>query len=336
MKIKQILKYLSSFSIFRSIPVYNLNWFKNSNFFKGILGEATITLVDVGARNVSVEELMPLQRHLRYIGFDADSEEVERLNQKRNNFKSSKFISAFVGKKDELVKFDIHYKEGESSILPFSENYIKWFLGGGNNYIKKQIEIRSNSLDELIDEDIDFIKLDTQGTEYEILGNAQNCLNSTLMVECEVEFFQVYKKQKLAHDIFEMMNNLGFELLYLNRIFGQSSYFKGESRGQIVFGDALFGLSREKAINLEFRKKIKYIALLINYGHIDFAFDIYKNCTDLQMKLPKLKKFFNKNNSQKKVLKGLKILVDKFIFFLLALRKTNGIGHDSDRSWPTR
>ena len=139
MKIRQILKYLSSFSIFRSIPVYNLNWFKNSNFFKGILGEATITLVDVGARNVSVEELMPLQRHLRYIGFDADSEEVERLNQKRNNFKSSKFISAFVGKKDELVKFDIHYKEGESSILPFSENYIKWFLAGGNNYIKKHL-----------------------------------------------------------------------------------------------------------------------------------------------------------------------------------------------------
>ena len=200
------------------------------------------------------------------------------------------------GKKDEVVKFGLHYNGGESSIFPFEKYYNKWFRGGNEEYVKEYIELRSNSLDELIDEDVDVIKLDTQGTEYEILESAKKCLKSTLIVESEVEFIQMYEGQKLAHNVFEIMHNMGFELLYLNRVFGQSSEFKGESRGQMIFGDALFGISREKAINLNVTKKIKYVALLLNYGHNDFAFDIYENSKDLQTECPTLKRYFDKKN----------------------------------------
>jgi len=336
MKISQILKCLSGITIYHKIPVYNLNWLNKSSFYDKILGESTITLLDVGARNVSVEELMPLQKHLRYIGFDADSEEVNRLNSQKNQFKTSQFIASFVGKENEVVKFGLHYNAGESSIFPFENYYNKWFRGGNEDYVKEYIELRSNSLDELIDEDVDVIKLDTQGTEYEIIENAKKCLNSALIVELEVEFIQMYQGQKLAHNVFEIMHNMGFELLYLNRVFGQSSDFKGVSRGQMIFGDALFGVSREKALNLNVSKKIKYVALLLNYGHIDFAFDIYNNSKDLQTEYPALKSYFNKKNKQNRTISGIKIFIDKIIFILLALRKTNGIRSDSDRSWPIR
>jgi len=335
--VKQILKSLRKVTINHAMPVYNLNWFENTRFYKRILGDATITLADVGARNFSVEELKPLQRHINYIGFDADSEEVKRLNLQKSLFKTSKFITSFVGVKGESIKFGIHHIEGESSRFPFAEYYSNWFRGGKKNYIKKYIELQSSSLDELTDdEDIDFIKLDTQGTEYEILKNAKKCLKSSLMVECEVEFIEVYKGQNLAHDIFELMHKLGFELLYLNRIFGQSSHFAGNSRGQMIFADALFGISRENALKLSLTKKVKYIALLLNYGHIDFAFDIYSNCKDLQEKTPFLKDYFVKKNKKNKLSTIFKILIDKIIFVLLVLRKTNGIGTDSDRSWPIR
>lgn len=336
MKIAQVLKYLTGVTIYHKIPVYNLNWLTKSSFYDEILGESTITLLDVGARNVSVEELMPLQKYLHYIGFDADSEEVKRLNSQKNQFKTSQFIASFVGKKDEVVKFGLHYNEGESSTFPFGQYYNKWFRSGNEDYVKEYIELQSNSLDELINEDVDVIKLDTQGTEYDILENAKKCLKSTLMVELEVEFIQMYEGQKLAHNVFEVMHNMGFELLYLNRVFGQSSRFKGESRGQMIFGDALFGISREKALNLNVTKKIKYLALLLNYGHIDFAFDIYENSKDLQKERPVLKKYFDKRNRHNRAVIVIKILIDKIIFLLLALRKTNGIRSDSDRSWPIR
>lgn len=336
MKIAQILRSLRKITINHAIPVYNINWFHKASFFDSVLGDNEITVVDVGARNVSVEELLPLQKHLRYIGFDADIDEVRRLNLKENKFKSSKFIHSFVGKKDSEVNFNIHYNGGESSVYPFTDYYNDWFRGGINDYVKERIKLRSNSLDELIDEDVDFIKLDTQGTEYEILENAKKCLSSAIMVESEVEFIEMYRGQKLAYKILEMMHELDFELLHLNRVYGQSNEFKGQSRGQIIFGDALFGVSRSKALTLSFTKKLKYLVLLLNYGHIDFAYDIYKNSDDLKSNIPQLKNYFERRNKQRKSTILLNTLIDKFVFILLIIRKTNGIRSDSDRSWPIR
>ena len=76
------------------------------------------------------------------------------------------------------------------------------------------------------------------------------------MVECEVEFYEMYDGQKLAHDILKKMHFLGFEMLYLNRVFASSKNFEGISRGQITFGEILFGLSRERALKLTKSKKL--------------------------------------------------------------------------------
>jgi FkbM family methyltransferase len=336
MKFSYLLKYLTGLTIYQKIPIYNLNWLLKGRFFDKILCGRSITLVDVGARNISVEELIPLQRNINYIGFDADVKEVERLNSNETKFKTAKYIASYVGAKDQIVKFGLHYEAGNSSIFPFDEYYNKWFRSGDKNYVKEIIELRSNSLDELINEDVDIIKLDTQGTEYEILTNAKKCLESALMVEAEVEFVQMYQGQKLAHDIFKLLHTNGFELLYLNRVFAKSCGFMGESRGQITFADALFGVSREKARALPIDKKIKYIALLINYGHIDFAFDIYNMSEELRSKLPALNNYFKNQNRRKRVKIVFSLFIDKIIFILLVLRKTNGLRCDSDRSWPIR
>ena len=76
--------------------------------------------------------------------------------------------------------------------------------------------------------------------------------------------------------------------MYLNRVFSSSKNFNGLSRGQIIFGEILFGLSRERALKLNTEKKLKYCILLMNYGHIDFAFDILENSKDLKDKYPML------------------------------------------------
>ena len=113
-------------------------------------------------------------------------------------------------------------------------------------------------MDNLIKEDIDILKLDTQGNEYEILQD-QKSLNKTLIVETETMFYQIYSGQKLAPDIMNLMNSHGFDILYINRVFSSSKDFNGLSRGQITFGEILFGLNREKALKLSTKKKIKIL-----------------------------------------------------------------------------
>ena len=92
-----------------------------------------------------------------------------------------------------------------------------------------------------------------------------------------------------------LMKSHGFDILYINRVFSSSKDFNGLSRGQITFGEILFGLNREKALKLS-TKKLRYCILLINFGHIDFAFDIFKNSEDLKNNYPKLDLYFKSIN----------------------------------------
>ena len=341
MSIKLLLRFLSRKNVYKTVPIYNLNWVRSKKLFRELLGDSIITLVDVGARGEyaeqsagSAEELTPLESHINYIGFDADEEEIKRLNSLPSKYFASQYISSFVSNKKEIVTFKLHYNAGMSSIYDLSESYARLFI---KSPVEKELLLQADSLDNLLNQDIDFIKLDTQGNEYEILSGAERCLSTALMVEVEVEFFPIYENQKLAHDVISKMYNLGYELLYLNRVFGSSAAFKGRSRGQMIFGDALFGLSRDKVLEYSLEKQKKYCVLLINYGHIDFAFDIYNANPNLQQFCGTLGRFFdhaNKNSS--KISRVITFFIDKIVFILLHIRKTNGLFFDSDRSWPIR
>lgn len=85
--IKKIFRYISSLNIYKNIPIYNINWIKKKSFFKSILQNLEINFVDVGARGNSSEELNCLANHINFIGFDADKNEIHRLNKLNSKYK---------------------------------------------------------------------------------------------------------------------------------------------------------------------------------------------------------------------------------------------------------
>ena len=60
----------------------------------------------------------------------------------------------------------------------------------------------------------------------------------------------------------------------------------------MIFGDALFGLGNLALSKLSWQRKKKYCALLINYGLIDQAFEIFLDNEELRSNSPDLAGFF--------------------------------------------
>jgi FkbM family methyltransferase len=137
----------------------------------------------------------------------------------------------------------------------------------------------------------DFLTLDTQGSEYEILQGAQNALNSSVLaVHCEVEFCPLYKEQKLFSDIFNLLNSQHFQFIEFTRL-GNLSPFRGavniRGRSFTAFGDALFfkNFSQLKE-SIEDPTELyvaahKLCLIATIYGQVEFAVDILNQVNSL-------------------------------------------------------
>lgn len=326
---------------YQAVLPYNLNWqIKLGAREREILSASPLIICDVGARGSAPEELAPFYPYMIYAAFDADEAECERLNSLRHLFRERHIYPYFIGRDSRDTVFYLYERLGESS--PYLPHRRFRDVFEGNSFsVQKQIQVSSSSLDDVYQkEDIelpDLVKLDTQGSELEILHGAASVIRNASIIEIEVEFMQMYDGQPLFHDVMKFMHDNGFELLYLNRVFGQrNQVFRGQSRGQLIFGDALFGRREDQLNGFTKERIVKYILLLINYGHLDFACHLLVLHPDVALAYPVLGELVARNSRQSRLKRFLVSQLDKGILFLLHARKCNQLSFDSDRSWPTR
>ena len=92
-------------------------------------------------------------------------------------------------------------------------------------------------------DEVDFIKIDTQGYELSILEGAKRTLENVIGLEIEVEFLPIYKDQPLFHEVNQFITSRGFELFDLKRYYwrrNNTNNYGADKKGQIIFGDALY------------------------------------------------------------------------------------------------
>jgi FkbM family methyltransferase len=70
--------------------------------------------------------------------------------------------------------------------------------------------VRLDDVAEVRAQGCDLLKLDTQGSEAEILAHATETLKNCLIVEAEVEFVQIYENQPLFAEVDQLMRSRGF------------------------------------------------------------------------------------------------------------------------------
>jgi len=156
---------------------------------------------------------------IEYIIFEADKNCIEQIKQKNPN---AKVYPYFIGEKRGKVDFNINYSLFYSSVYDFNKKYKNYFrnkpgydLVFENAYkVIKKINLEATSLDELLEKkvipNIDFLSMNTEGSEYAILKGAKQSLKNIVAIETEINFIDRYKNSKLFSDIDQFLKDNGF------------------------------------------------------------------------------------------------------------------------------
>ncbi len=123
----------------------------------------------------------------------------------------------------------------------------------------------------------DFIKLDVQGAELDILQGTDSFLPTTLGLQIEVAFQEIYSKQPLFHQVHQYLTERGFALIDLQKTYWSLNlpqFSSDYNKGQLIFGDALyFRLPQSLLSDDKFNPNdlSRAIMLYLCYGYTDLA-----------------------------------------------------------------
>jgi hypothetical protein len=152
-----------------------------------------------------------------------------------------------------------------------------------------RVAIDADTLDHVAEtrgiDNIDFIKVDTQGSELFVLQGARRTLaTQAIGVEVEVEFAPIYLGQPLFADVDAFMRSLGYALFDLRPCYWKRAAGRGVGgpHGQIVWADALYLKNltalREAigagAADWQTSKMLKAVSVALLYGYADYALEI--------------------------------------------------------------
>ena len=128
----------------------------------------------------------------------------------------------------------------------------------------------------------DFIKIDTQGTELDVLKGAERALATCLALEVEVEFQPLYEGAALFRDIDAYVSGFGFELFDLRRTFFRRAVSPPieQRKGQMIYGDALY-FRDWRRLSADRNPLLRLAGILLAYGYADVVTEIIKEADAL-------------------------------------------------------
>jgi FkbM family methyltransferase len=182
------------------------------------------------------------------LGFEPLQNECEQLNLKAQQSGAAiRYLPWALG---DGLEHTLHITNAPmtSSLYPPARSTIDLFPALGElMQVEEKMRIQTHRLDD-IEEAVgtDFLKLDVQGAELMILKNAPECLQNVSVIQCEVEFVELYEGQPLMADVDAFLRSQGFCFLRFAYTMGRA--FKPLKRAdspcsaisQMLWADALY------------------------------------------------------------------------------------------------
>lgn len=265
-----------------------------------------IALHHIGGRNGSrpFPILDQFEQDFVSVLYDADASCLDEAEAKNKELKSQLFVLPYcVAKNCGPVEFNLNTDPFTSSLLEKNPAYDHYCLDSADSRGEvidyrfgetlktvRKIPLEAVSLDHLFFEKKisaplpDFLSLDTQGSEYDIIQGGGQTLKHVLGLICEVEFLPLYKGQKLFGEIHADLSQRDFDFIdfvHIGRLRPAVTPIGLRGSGQIYFGDALF-LRRPQSLmsitdshlRMVQLKKLAFIAVV--YTQLELALECFK------------------------------------------------------------
>lgn len=238
-----------------------------------------LVLVDGGARN-GVTELPRLAPWIVAHAFEPNPREYELLSRAagRTRYKHVSYhATALMGESGEARLF-LSKRPGATSTLRPNRSLLRHFSADNWSQMAEIVGeervpgirlgdfMRAQSLDH-----VDYLKLDTQGNELDIIRSSGDLLPRISVIKAEVEMIPVYEGQPLFGDVASFLAAEGFDLIDLQWTDPCRRYHFSpslpRSSYRLVWGDAIFA-HRPLA---EGPRKMEQALVLAELGYTDLA-----------------------------------------------------------------
>jgi len=205
-----------------------------------------IVYVMCGARGEVRNRLTAALPRVRFLGFEPDEKAHEHLA--RNPPPGHTYHKVAVGKREEARTLYLTREPACSSLLKPNASFFGQFTDCAEQIeVVEQQTVETVSLNNFLPgagvTNFDFLELDTQGTELDILKGADHFLATSVVgLKIEVEFSPMYEGQPLFGAVDEYLRTFGFMLFDLSRNRYRRSAMPHDlvTRGQLLWGDAFY------------------------------------------------------------------------------------------------
>ena len=242
--------------------------------------DETLKIIDIGASGGIDQRWYSNGFEVNAILFEPDPDAFEQLIKKKR--KNDVILDSALSDKEKETVLNICKFQQNSSIYEPNMDILKLYENPGRYEIKKRITMKAFPLNDVLKKnsisEIDFMKIDTQGSELEILRGGIDYLDRIIGLEVESEFIEIYKNQPLFPEVDKFIQSNGFELIDMRRTFWKrniGSY--GVNKGQLIYADQLYMRTPESVLNIKgisSSKVIKAIKVYLTYGYQDLSIEL--------------------------------------------------------------
>jgi len=211
----------------------------------------TINILDIGAMLEGEPRYNPIFQagYANLTLVEPNQQEAAHLRERYGS--DVRVFDYILGDGDPSLLNVTHYP-GCNSIFEPDPSVINKFASintspGSNFELKRTETVETVQLDQVFPEiKCDYVKIDVQGSELNILKHGKNMLKDVFVIESEVEFLPIYKKQPLFGDLQIFMRAQGFVLHKFidvaSRCFRPMSFSDNvcEGMSQLLWADAIF------------------------------------------------------------------------------------------------
>jgi FkbM family methyltransferase len=222
----------------------------NARSFRSLVALAElvppIVYVMCGARGEVRNRLTAALPNALFLGFEPDEQAHARLA--RHPPPGHTYYKVAVGEREETRTLYLTREPACASLLKPNAGFVGQFTDCAEQFeVVEHRTVETVSLNSFLPgagiAGCDFLELDTQGTELEILKGADRFLATSVVgLQIEMEFSPFYEGQPLFGAVDEYLRSFGFMLFDLSRNRYRRAAMARDliTRGQLLWGDAIY------------------------------------------------------------------------------------------------